>query len=636
MTTTLNSQQVANQLNSVGYTVFNALVVGNTYYYLVNSNNRIPINDSNAARSFGGDLVSISSATENSYVYSLISNYGNAYIGLSDIYYGEGNYFWLDGSSVSYTNWAFGEPNDGNGNIIGGEDFVEMIAYYAPGQWNDIYSGATPYSVLEFTFNNPNSQPIAYNQNLGQSLEADQFNTVNGILTGYDADGQSLTYTLVNNVTVTTNATNYFGQTLQLDTPQVSLQPNGSFTSTGNFNALAAGQIAQVAFQFRVTDTSNAANATSAPATVTYNVIGTNDAPYILTPIQNGSVTEDFGSVPSTILAINEVLDASDADGSSLRGINYYYGTQHSADDYPLNGLISGQSYTITMYGLDASGSRNGSDTYLYLYTYDSNGIRQIVTFNDDSIGLTARITFTPQAGVQYYVQATEYNPGSVENYFLEVVSVQSDQLITTGNISFADVDFSDTHSVNVLQLESNTTTLGNFSASVNQSSKTVNWNFNVNNSAINYLAAGQQIIQSYSVVISDGHGGSASQVVSITINGTNDVPVVSGAVLGTATEDAITSTVNALANASDVDVGTILQVTDIQSNLPAGVTFNANNKTFSLDPTNEAYQSLAANQTTTVTVSYKVFDGFVKVNASVQWTVTGYKRWHQLFQVLY
>ena len=58
------------------------------------------------------------------------------------------------------------------------------------------------------------------------------------------------------------------------------------------------------------------------------------------------------------------------------------------------------------------------------------------------------------------------------------------------------------------------------------------------------------------------------------TVTGTNDVPVVSGAVLGTATEDAITSTVNALANASDVDAGTILQVTDIQSNLPAGVAF--------------------------------------------------------------
>ena len=77
--------------------------------------------------------------------------------------------------------------------------------------------------------------------------------------------------------------------------------------------------------------------------------------------------------------------------------------------------------------------------------------------------------------------------------------------------------------------------------------------------------------------------------------------PVVSGAVLGTATEDAMTSSIYALANASDVDANTTLQVTDIQANLPAGVTYNAANKTFSLDPTNAAYQSLAANQTTTV-----------------------------------
>ena len=108
------------------------------------------------------------------------------------------------------------------------------------------------------------------------------------------------------------------------------------------------------------------------------------------------------------------------------------------------------------------------------------------------------------------------------------------------------------------------------------------------------------------------------------TVTGTNDAPVVSGAVLGTATEDAMTSSIYALANASDIDANTTLQVTDIQANLPAGVTYNAANKMFSLDPTNAAYQSLAANQTTTVIVNYKVYDGITKTDASVQWTVIG------------
>ena len=111
---------------------------------------------------------------------------------------------------------------------------------------------------------------------------------------------------------------------------------------------------------------------------------------------------------------------------------------------------------------------------------------------------------------------------------------------------------------------------------------------------------------------------------VSWTVTGTNDVPVVTGAVTGTATEDAATSTLSALANASDVDAGTTLNVVNIQSSLPAGVTYDAATKSFTLDPSHAAYQSLALNATTTVTVTYAVSDGITSTPASVSWTVTG------------
>ena len=55
---------------------------------------------------------------------------------------------------------------------------------------------------------------------------------------------------------------------------------------------------------------------------------------------------------------------------------------------------------------------------------------------------------------------------------------------------------------------------------------------------------------------------------------------------------------------------GTTLNVVNIQSSLPAGVTYDAAAKSFTLDPSHAAYQSLALNATTTVTVTYAVSDG--------------------------
>src|SRR5205814_10393295 len=104
----------------------------------------------------------------------------------------------------------------------------------------------------------------------------------------------------------------------------------------------------------------------------------------------------------------------------------------------------------------------------------------------------------------------------------------------------------------------------------------------------------------------------------SWTVTGTNDAPVVSAAVTGTATEDAAVSTLNALANATDVDTGATLSVVNVPGTLPAGVSYDAASHSFTLDPSAAAYQSLAAGQTTTVAVSYGVSDGTATTAAQI------------------
>jgi VCBS repeat-containing protein len=102
-----------------------------------------------------------------------------------------------------------------------------------------------------------------------------------------------------------------------------------------------------------------------------------------------------------------------------------------------------------------------------------------------------------------------------------------------------------------------------------------------------------------------------------------NSAPVVSGPVTGNAIEDGATSTLNALANATDADHDP-LSVVNVPAALPAGVTYNAATHSFTINPANGAYQYLAQGQTTTVTVTYAVTDGIATTPASAMWTIAG------------
>src|SRR5690606_2444756 len=85
------------------------------------------------------------------------------------------------------------------------------------------------------------------------------------------------------------------------------------------------------------------------------------------------------------------------------------------------------------------------------------------------------------------------------------------------GTITFTDVDTLDTHSASV-QAQGNgylgTLVLG----SVDAATKSVDWDFTVEDSVLDSLAAGQTLTQDYVVTVADGHGGTVTQTVTITI----------------------------------------------------------------------------------------------------------------------
>lgn len=96
------------------------------------------------AQTYGANLISVQSATENACIVSELNTNGFGgiiWIGFNDVA-SEGNHVWYDQSAVIYTNWNGGEPNNS-----GNEDCVQI---YPDGRWNDLdCSSGGSKSVIE-------------------------------------------------------------------------------------------------------------------------------------------------------------------------------------------------------------------------------------------------------------------------------------------------------------------------------------------------------------------------------------------------------------------------------------------------------------------------------------------------------
>ena len=159
--------------------------------------------------------------------------------------------------------------------------------------------------------------------------------------------------------------------------------------------------------------------------------------------------------------------------------------------------------------------------------------------------------------------------------------------------------------------------------AGVTYTAATHSFTLDPSNAAYQHLALGETQVVTVSYGVTDGIATTAASVAFV-VTGVNEAPVVSGAVTATATEAGRPVSLNALANATDVDTTNVLSVVGLPGTLPAGVTYDAATHTFALDPTNVAYQQLAAGETQVVTVTYGVTDGIATTADSVAFTVAG------------
>jgi len=123
---------------------------GNDHFYeLINHGGFIDWSDARAAaEAAGGYLATITSSAENDFLTALSFScsagefdelrpcYRESWIGLTDEAV-EGQFRWITGEALSFTNWSFGEPNDDP--AFEGEDYAILNPPPEPeGTWNDL------------------------------------------------------------------------------------------------------------------------------------------------------------------------------------------------------------------------------------------------------------------------------------------------------------------------------------------------------------------------------------------------------------------------------------------------------------------------------------------------------------------
>jgi len=408
----------------------------------------------------------------------------------------------------------------------------------------------------------PNRVPTFGGQVTGAVTE-DAVVSIVGALTISDQDGGQ------SQVVAQSRTTGTYG-TFSIDTA-------GAWNYTLNnddqrVQALAAGQILTESFSVTSFDG-------SASQVITVTINGTNDIP-VLGGLATGSVTEDGALKTSGTLTISDV----DTGQSSF---------------VPQNGTIAGHG----VFSIDAAGH--------WSYTLDNGdpavqalGAGKILT---DSIVVTS---FDGSATKTIAVAVTGTNDVPVVGG-VTVGSVTEDGILAaTGVLTIADVDSGESSFVVQLGTPGKH---GSFSVDAAGS-----WTYTLTNGDpdVQALGAGKTLTETFVVASFDG---TASETVTVTIEGTNDVPVLGGTVAGTVQED-VTLTATGVLTISDTDTG---EASFVAQTATPGLygSFSvdaAGNWSYALDNTRSAVQALGADKSLTETFSVVSFDGSASETVTV------------------
>ncbi|MCJ8302368.1 retention module-containing protein, partial [Shewanella sp.] len=299
----------------------------------------------------------------------------------------------------------------------------------------------------------------------------------------------------------------------------LQISADGSYTyqldnSLDHVQALAEGEQVTEIFTYQLTD----ADGDSVLVTLSITITGTNDNPVIviidpdgpdgpILPGDQGLVieagNEDDGTLVPGIVIATGSLAATDVDnGSVLIWSGDANGVYGSLVIDPITG-----EWTYTLDNVLADSLSEGevvTDLFTVTVTDEFGATQtQIITITVNGTNDAPTIT------------------SAIENATGSVTEVDDPQTsIATGTLTATDVD-----NGAVLSWSGNdTSSYGSFVIDPN----TGEWTYTLENSAADSLAEGEQVIESFLVTVTDEFGATDTQLVTITITGTNDNPIIS------------------------------------------------------------------------------------------------------------
>ncbi|SAI71920.1 hemolysin [Bordetella ansorpii] len=419
---------------------------------------------------------------------------------------------------------------------------------------------------ITVTIQGTNDAPALSGQLTG-SVTEDGTKTASGQLATSDADTTD-THTYA----VAGNATGSYGA--------FTVNPNtGKWTYALDNNAAQALTTGQSVTETYIVQVSDGHGGTDTK-TVTITINGTDDAA-IITAHTPGA---DAATVKEGSQAASGKLDVTDPDAGQAV--------------FQVQSGIQGAHGTFS---LDASGN----------WTYALNSGDAAVRALGANESLTETFTVKAADGSTHDITVTIQGTNDAPKLSGDVTgSVTEDGTKTaTGQLTATDVDTTDTHTYAVAGNASGT--YGAFSVDAN----TGKWTYTLDNNAAQVLKAGQSVTETYTVQVSDGHGGTDTQTISVTINGTDDTAVItahtSGSDTGAVKEDG-TQTTSGKLDVADPDAGQAVFQTQTGTQGAHGTfAIDANgNWTYNLNNADPAVQALGASQSLTETFTVKSADG--------------------------
>ena len=334
----------------------------------------------------------------------------------------------------------------------------------------------------------------------------------------------------------------------------VSMNPDGTFTYNPalNFNG-------PTSFTYTTMD----AGGKTATGTVSITLAAVNDPP-VLT-LGTPSITYTDTGAFDNFLPVAATVTVSDPDGPTA----VFSATGAASDS-------SQPGYNLSVAGTYGKLYVNSS-TGAYEYVPDSVAINALITTQTDSFTLTVNDQGSPPLSDMKTLTVTLIGAndiptigGTISGDVTEDMGVVAGNLSTTGTLTIVDADAGQS---NFTPQTNTAATLGTFSLT----SAGV-WTYTVDNSlpAVQQLGMGQSLTDSFTAVSSDG---TASQLVTVTIHGTNDIPVIGGVSTGDVTEDVAVVG----GNLSTTGTLTIVDVDQGQSNFAPQTNTAATLGTFSL-----------------------------------------------------